>query len=175
MLRGRLRGNQPHKEHKDSSLSNLMVSTLTPLSGCPKDGDHLCTGPATNWGSLTRHALFSVKRCPYLCPEASLSLSRGVRTSVQYETLTSRFSKQTWDTSVPCDRGFAVSPQPIQRVALSVLSSPAPRCGWHIACMVSPWRRLRLSQQRDGCHCRTDTGRRAVPADHHRGDDTWLT
>ena len=41
MLRGRLRGNQPLNEHKDSSLSNLMVSTLTPLSRCPKDGDHL--------------------------------------------------------------------------------------------------------------------------------------
>ena len=41
MLRGRLRGNQPPNEHKNSSLSNLMVSTLTPLSRCPKDGDHL--------------------------------------------------------------------------------------------------------------------------------------
>ena len=41
ILKGHLRENQPHKEHKDSSQSNLMVSTLIPLSGCPKDGDHL--------------------------------------------------------------------------------------------------------------------------------------
>ena len=38
---GRLRGKQTRRNKKDSRLTNLMESTLTPLSACPKDGVHL--------------------------------------------------------------------------------------------------------------------------------------
>ena len=43
---GRLRGEQTRRNRTDSSLTNLMESTLTPLSGCPKDGGHLCVAVA---------------------------------------------------------------------------------------------------------------------------------
>ena len=38
---GRLRGKQTRRNRTDSSPTNLMESTLTPLSSCPKNGDHL--------------------------------------------------------------------------------------------------------------------------------------
>ncbi len=40
--RGHLREKQTTKEHNGQQPNTvLMDSTLTPLSGCPKDGDHL--------------------------------------------------------------------------------------------------------------------------------------
>ena len=39
--KGHLRGKRTEETQRDSSLTNLLESTLTPLSGCPKDGVHL--------------------------------------------------------------------------------------------------------------------------------------